>query len=216
MLRGRCSSCQAPISLLYPLVELATAALWFAAFSWPDVSVFTALRLAVFGTVMLGVATTDARAYVIPDQFTVFAYLFLLATAVAAALRGDASLFAGPWDAFVGAFVGAGVIAITGWLGEVALKREAMGFGDATLMAVIGAALGPERALLNVFIAAAIGSVAFLVVIAPYGWLRARRESREFEMPLVPFGVFLAPAAVGSLLWGYQLIDAYFQILPQG
>ena len=47
-----------------------------------------------------------------------------------------------PYDALIGACVGAGAISIVGWLGEVALRKEAMGFGDVTLMAVVGAALG--------------------------------------------------------------------------
>ena len=44
----------------------------------------------------------------------------------------------------IGACTGAGAIAIAGWLGEVALQREAMGFGDVTLMAVIGAVAADE------------------------------------------------------------------------
>ena len=55
--------------------------------------------------------------------------------------------FASPYDALVGACAGAGMIAIVGWLGEVVTKREAMGLGDVTLMAFVGAALGPTRAL---------------------------------------------------------------------
>jgi prepilin signal peptidase PulO-like enzyme (type II secretory pathway) len=39
--------------------------------------------------------------------------------------------------------------------------------------------------------------------------MRARRNKSEFDPPLVPFGVFLAPAAVIALLWGDRLIDAY-------
>ena len=49
--------------------------------------------------------------------------------------------FANPYDALIGACVGAGAISIIGWLGEVVLKKEAMGFGDVTLMAVVGAAV---------------------------------------------------------------------------
>ncbi len=69
--------------------------------------------------------------------------------------------FAGPYDALIGACAGAGAIAIVGWLGEVALKKEAMGFGDVTLMAVVGGALGPGRALLAIFLGAMAGAIAF-------------------------------------------------------
>jgi leader peptidase (prepilin peptidase)/N-methyltransferase len=91
----------------------------------------------------------------------------------------------------------------------VVLKREAMGFGDSTLMAMVGAALGPERALLTIFAGAFVGAVAFLVVVAPVGWLRARRRGEVFAFPEVPFGVFLAPAALLVLLWGTPLITWY-------
>jgi leader peptidase (prepilin peptidase)/N-methyltransferase len=212
-LRGRCSGCAERISVQYPLVELVTALIWAGAFLWPSGSLATSLRVAVFATIMLGVAVTDARFYVIPDGFTVFGVLFVLAASMSGALRGDVTVFASPWQAVLGACTGAGAIAIAGWLGEIAFRKEAMGFGDTTLMAVCGAALGPERALLNVFVAAALGAVVFALVVGPVAWLRARRANREFAMPLVPFGVFLAPAAVVTLFYGERLMAWYAGIM---
>jgi leader peptidase (prepilin peptidase)/N-methyltransferase len=219
-LRGKCSSCGNRISIQYPLIELATAAIWFLAFLLPhisslapDASNLTSVRLAVFATVMLGVSVTDARFYVIPDGFTLFGFGFLLVTSVVALFMGDVSPFVTPWPAFLGACVGAGAIAIAGWLGEVAFKREAMGFGDATLMAVCGAALGPELALFNVFVAAALGAVFFVAVVGPIAWIRARAAKRDFAMPMVPFGVFLAPAAVVTLFYGQRVLEWYLGTL---
>jgi leader peptidase (prepilin peptidase)/N-methyltransferase len=212
-LRAKCAGCGQPISIQYPLVELVTALIWGGAFLLPHTLMFTSARLAIFATVMLGVSVTDARYYVIPDGFTLFGFFFLLGAAMIGALHGDVTVFATPLRAFFGACVGAGAIAIVGWLGEVVFKKEAMGFGDATLMAVCGAALGPERALANVFVAAAIGAGFFLLVVGPIGWLRARRAGREFEMPLVPFGVFLAPAAVVTLFYGDQALAWYLSLV---
>jgi len=118
----------------------------------------------------------------------------------------------------MGALAGAGAIAIAGWLGEAALKREAMGFGDVTLMAVVGAALGPQRALLTIFIGAAIGVVVFVGVVLPVTRLLPRSDNTAATgdgtevatLPLVPFGVFLAPAAIVSLFYGNALIQWYF------
>jgi len=84
-----------------------------------------------------------------------------------------------------------------------------MGFGDVTLMAMVGAAVGPDRALITIFLGAMIGAIVFLGVVYPVSYLRARRSGGEFNPPLVPFGVFLAPAAVISLLWGNYLISMY-------
>jgi len=205
-LGGRCAGCALPISIEYPLVEVAVALLWAGAAALGGGGL-DSLRLATFATIMLGITLTDAKHYVIPDGFTVFGFLFVLATSVIAFFNGTVEpWFATPVDAIYGACAGAGLIAIIGWLGEVALKKEAMGFGDATLMAVVGAALGPTRAIVTVFVAAAIGAAAFLCVVYPIAYVRAKRAGREFEPPMVPFGVFLAPAAVGMLLGGQALL----------
>ncbi len=210
-LRGRCAGCAMPISAQYPLVELLVAVVWLF-----SVMIFgpglTALRVAVFATIMLGVSITDAKHYVIPDGFTVFGLAWVIVTCFAALFLPSASPFAGPYDAIFGACVGAGAIAITGWIGEVILRKEAMGFGDATLMAVAGAALGPQRAILTIFIGAAIGVVIFVLVVIPASRLAAhRRDSAEgeHELPLVPFGVFLAPGAVVALFFGNEIIQWY-------
>ncbi len=177
------------------------------------------MRVAVFFTILLGVAITDVKHYLIPDGFTVFGLFFMLATSILALFVNDPATsvvqqygpFPGPYEAMVGACAGAGLIAIVGWLGEVALKREAMGMGDVTLMAFAGAALGPQRAIVTVFAAALLGAVTFLLVVYPVARVRQSgyREQTElalggasFESPLVPFGVFLAPAAFATLLWG--------------
>jgi len=91
------------------------------------------------------------------------------------------------------------------------MKKEAMGYGDATLMAFVGATVGPARSLLTIFLAAALAAVALLLVVYPIGWLRARRAGKEFEAPLVPFGVFLAPAALLALLFGNSLLGWYVE-----
>jgi leader peptidase (prepilin peptidase) / N-methyltransferase len=218
VLRARCRCCDERISSIYPLGELLIGVLWaLCAVRWG--ATFTALRVAVFLTLLTGVALTDLRHYLIPDGFTVTGLLWTLATALAAPFVGETLLFAGPYDALVGACAGAGLIAIIGWLGEAALKREAMGMGDMTLMAFVGAALGPGRAILTVFAAATIGAIVFVGVVYPVAFVRRGRVAAQTElalgsapldMPLVPFGVFLAPAAVIMLVWGDQLIDRLF------
>ena len=240
VLRGKCRGCGLPISALYPSIELLTAVIWYLSASHFGAT-FLALRIAVFATLLLGVAVTDLRTYTIPDGFTITGFVFLLVSAIVGSVLDQQGPFVGPWSAFLGACAGAGAIAIVGWLGEAALKKEAMGFGDVTLMAMIGAALGPELALLTVFVGAAIGAVAFVFVVLPVTRLRdaaspvvAAAPAAAFAadrgdvdllqsdtategdatvdahgMPHVPFGVFLAPAALVTLLYGRHLIDIY-------
>ncbi|HEY9517326.1 MAG TPA: prepilin peptidase [Gemmatimonadaceae bacterium] len=207
-LRARCSGCRERISVAYPLVELVVGFGWLAAVLLYGPGL-TALRVAVFGTVLLGVVLTDAMEYVIPDGFTAFGLLWAILMAGAAIFVGETSPFAGLYDAVMGACAAAGAVAIVGWFGEMAFKKEAMGFGDVTLMAMVGAHLGIGRSLLTIFLGAALGAVVFLAIVFPIAWLRSRRAGTEFDPPLVPFGVFLAPAAMIALLWGGALIDWY-------
>ena len=204
LLKGRCRGCGIPISSLYPIVELTTAVLWTLCFMQLGMT-FTAFRVAIFGTILLGVAVTDARDYLIPDGFTITGFLWNIASSAFALLIGEQLYFAAPIEALYGACVGAGSIAIVAWLGEAALKKEAMGFGDVTLMAMAGAALGAERSLIAVFLGAFLGALMFLLVVYPIAWLRARSTGTEFDPPLVPFGVFLAPASMLVLIWGEEL-----------
>lgn len=215
VLRAKCRCCSEPISSIYPLGEIGVGLLWaYCAARWG--ATFTALRVAIFLTILAGIALTDLRHYLIPDGFTVTGLIWTLGAALLAPFIGETLMFAGPYDAVVGACAGAGFIAVIGWLGEVALKREAMGMGDMTLMAFVGAALGPGRAIATVFLGATLGAMVFLLVVYPVALLRRGRVTSQtelalgsapIEMPLVPFGVFLAPAAVIMLLWGDQLLD---------
>ncbi len=212
MLRGKCRGCALRISVQYPLIELAVGIIWVLTVWYFGLSL-TALRIGLAATILLGVMMTDLQHYVIPDGFTVTGFLVAIIAPMVALFYGETGPFVGPWDALIGACTGAGLIAIVGWLGEVALGKEAMGQGDVTLMAMIGAMVGPTRSLLTVFVAAGIGAGVFLLVVAPIGWLRARSRGESYELPLVPFGVFLAPAGMVTLIFGDEIIARYFAIV---
>jgi leader peptidase (prepilin peptidase)/N-methyltransferase len=228
-LRGRCAGCKLPISPIYPIVELLVGLIWLGAVASYGPSI-EALRIAVFGTVLLGIAATDAQHYLIPDGFT----LFLLGWNVVLAFvvwflpeSIESSHFAGPYEAIIGACTGAGAIAILRWLGERAFGREAMGEGDVTMMAGVGAALGAGRAGLTVLVAAFIGAFVAALVVIPARLLLNRRSAAaegptaevtggsdgDFaparDLTEIPFGVFLAPAAVVTLLWGDRMLAWY-------
>ena len=221
VLRGKCSSCGESISIQYPIVELLVGLLWLAAYLQFGPT-FTAFRVAVFATVMLGISITDAKHFLIPDGFTVFGLFFMLLSAFVALYLGEAEPFARPWDAVLGMCVGAGAISVIGWLGEVWLKRPAMGFGDVTLMAVVGAALGPTRSLLTIFISAVLAPIVLLAVVYPLSARGLADDKGQTELALeatggwrkreLPFGVFLAPAALIALVYGDGIISWYLRI----
>ena len=221
LLRGRCSNCGERISIQYPVVELLVGLLWLGTYLGFGPA-FTAFRVAVFATVLLGIAITDAKYFLIPDGFTVFGVFFMLVTAFVALYLGESEPFARPWEAILGMCVGAGAISIVGWLGEVWLKRPAMGFGDVTLMAVVGAAVGPARSFLTIFIGAVLAPIILLGIVYPLSSRGLADDKGQTELPLeagggwrkreLPFGVFLAPAALITLLFGDAIIGWYLRI----
>ena len=75
----------------------------------------------------------------------------------------------------------------------------------------VGAAVGAERSLLTIVTGAFVGAVTFLLIVGPIVKLRASRRGEEFAFPDVPFGVFLAPGALLTLLWGDALIRWYIE-----
>ena len=189
LLRARCRNCGERISAIYPAVELATAAL-FAWMVWHHGFGFEALRGAVFGTLLLGIAMTDARAYIIPDEFT-------LGGLVAGLLLSVAGGMGGVLQAVLGAAVGFVLLWVVGAAGTWAFKEEAMGGGDVKMMAMVGAFLGWQGVLLTVFLGALAGALIFV----PLSLLGRKK--------LVPFGVFLALGAAITYLVGPALVAWY-------
>jgi leader peptidase (prepilin peptidase) / N-methyltransferase len=187
-LRGRCRSCRAPISAQYPLVELATAGIWVMA-AWRFGISWQALSVGVFFTILLGIALSDARFYIIPDEFSLGGLLLGLALAFA---PGGIS----PLRALLGAVVGFVLLWAVSVAGEWAFKKEAMGGGDIKMMAMVGAFLGPIGVLLTVFLGALVGTLVF----APISYRTGK---------LVPFGIFLALGAAVTELFGEALIAWY-------
>ena len=106
LLRGKCRGCKLPISPLYPSIELITALGWVAAVVAFGPT-FTAVRIAVLGTILLGIAVTDARHYLIPDGFTVFGLVWVFVTALVGTMLNQPSPFADPYDSLIGACAGA-------------------------------------------------------------------------------------------------------------
>ena len=115
-LRGRCRNCAEPISVQYPLVELTTGLIW-AGCAWQWGLSWEALRAATFLTIVLGIAMSDARFYIIPDAFS-----------LGGAVVGVALAFApggiGPASALVGAGVGFGGFWLVGVVGTWIVRRR--------------------------------------------------------------------------------------------
>jgi leader peptidase (prepilin peptidase) / N-methyltransferase len=188
-LRGRCRGCRAPISVQYPLIELATALLW-GYLAWRQGFGLEALRGAMFGTILLGIAMTDARAYIIPDEFSLGGLVLGILFALAAGRQALGT-------AVLGAAVGFGLLWLVAVAGQWYFKQEAMGGGDVKMMAMVGAFVGWQGTLLTVFLGALIGSLIFVPL------------SLAGSKKLVPFGIFLAIGAAATYLLGPSILAWY-------
>ena len=195
MLRGRCRACGEKVSLQYPLVELATALLWVMAVLRFEAT-WQALVVALFFTILLGIALSDAKTYIIPDQFT-----------LGGAAIGFALSFAPggiSWQqSLIGAGLGFGLLWVIAVVGEWAFKKPAMGGGDIKMMLMVGAFLGPWSVLLTLFLGALFGTLIFAPISMKTG-------------KLVPFGIFLALGAAITEPFGQLLIDWYVRNFLSG
>ena len=194
-LRGRCRSCDTRISVQYPIVELATASIWLG-MAWIYGPTPRGLQGAILFSLLLAIAVTDARHYLIPDPLSIGGTAAGLALSL---LPGDPA----PLMALVGAAGGFLVLYGVGVAGEWFFKKPAMGGGDMKMMAMIGAFLGPVGAMLTIFLGALAGSVIFGPISLKTG-------------KLVPFGVFLALGAAVTFLAGESLVDWYLGSLSTG
>jgi leader peptidase (prepilin peptidase) / N-methyltransferase len=197
-LRGRCRNCGMPISAQYPAVELITSLIWLGAVIRLGPSI-NALHSAALLTILLGIALTDAKEMVIPDQFSLGGTgLGLLLAAVPGgismrdSLIGAAAGYAGFWALKLGA--------------EKLLKKPALGVGDIHMMAMVGAFLGMQ----GVFITMLLGSILGLAIGVPYVWSRG---SGAVIGTYIPLGVFLAMGAAVAHAWGDLLLRWYLQAL---
>ncbi len=194
VLRGRCRSCRAGISLQYPLVELATSLLWLAAAVRFGASL-EALRSATFLTLLLGIAMTDAKEMVIPDQFSLGGALLGLAFA---AVPGGFPVT----RALLGGVVAYALMWAVSWGGERLFRKPALGLGDVHMMAMVGAFVGLGGALLTIL----LGSVLGLLIGVP---ILMRRSESGVLGAYLPLGTFLAMGAAIAHGWGDALIGWY-------
>ena len=193
LLRARCRHCKTKVSVQYPLVELAAAGLW-AYMAYRGGLTLEAFRGAVFGTILIGIAMTDAREYIIPDEFTLGGLVIGLLFAVAGG-------WAGLGNAVLGAGLGFALLWLVGYVGTLVLKEDAMGGGDIKMMAMVGAFLGWQGVLLTIFLGALGGTLIFVPVT-----LLGQKK-------LVPFGIFLAIGAAATYLVGSEIIEWYRRYL---
>jgi leader peptidase (prepilin peptidase)/N-methyltransferase len=203
-LRGRCRYCQASIPRKLFWVELATGVI-FALLYWWCVVFNAELGIVAFG-VMAFYACLFIIIFVIDLEHGLILNKVVYPGMVVALLL---ALLPGSW---LTQWIIAGVAnaALGGAIGFVILflialvSRGGMGWGDVKLAALIGLATGFPLVFFSLIMGAILGGiVAVSLMIAKK---KTRRET-------IPFGPFLALAAMITLLWGSDILSWYLGLM---
>ena len=195
LLRGKCRSCRAPISIQYPTVEGVTALgslILFLKFgmSWEYLLYF------LFLSALIVITVIDLYHQIIPDVISLPGVgIGLLASLVLPHLKFLNSL--------TGVLLGGGSLFLVATLYQWFFKREGMGGGDVKLLAMVGAFLGWKAVILTILFSSFIGSITGIIFIAVKG--------RDLKYA-IPFGPFLSLGAVLSLFLGEEIVRWYLHL----
>ncbi len=190
LLKAKCSSCKAKISIRYPLVELGTmlASLMVLAAFGPSFKMLSAL---VLTWVLIALTAIDFDTQLLPDSLT-------LPLAALGLLINTQHIFVSPDQAIWGYVIGFMIL----WLVYITFKlvtgKEGMGYGDFKLLAALGAWLGPLMLPLIILLSSLVGAIIGIIL------LKVKKENQPFA-----FGPYLAIAGWIALIWGPQLMTAY-------
>ncbi len=216
-LRGECRHCGARIAARYPFVEALVGLLFVGVYvadvvhgpslPWGTVPARSVIALVYHLTlVALLVAATfiDYDLWIIPDEITVTGMIVGVGLgALFPDIRPEPAAAsthaAGFWVGVTGLLVGGGLTWGVRIFGSFAFRKEAMGFGDVTLMGMIGSFLGWQAAVLTFFLGAFLGLGHAIWKFGKYlGKLLSRRKVRSADREF-PYGPYLSMAA-GSLM----------------
>jgi leader peptidase (prepilin peptidase)/N-methyltransferase len=220
-LRGECRQCGSRISIRYPLVEALVGLFFLGAFLLDVVGrigpwggfgsdqLIAASYHAIFLALLVAATFIDYDVMMIPDAITVTGMIVGVAMGtlwpgIRPAPAAATTHLAGFWVGVLGLLVGAGLTQFVRVTAGFALRREAMGLGDVTLLGMIGAFLGWQAAVLTFFLAPFFGLAHAAWKLLTY--LRKRLgggqlSSSDREMP---YGPYLSMAAAVLLFaWPY-------------
>lgn len=198
ILSAKCRRCHKSISIRYPLVEALAGALVVLAFFHFGFNI-RGFETALLSLLFIPIFFIDLEHRIIPDQLDLPWILIGLGVSfIPGALIG--------WlDSLIGIVVGGGLFFLVMWLGEKVFRKEAMGFGDVKFAAMMGAFIGWKGLLLVLVLGSFIGSIVGVTLII----LSGRRGKSTY----VPFGPFLVVAAMTTIYFGAEIIDAYLKFV---
>jgi leader peptidase (prepilin peptidase)/N-methyltransferase len=166
----------------------------------------------VFVSALVTLFYTDWDHKLLPNRITYPLALFGLATSpfnpaldLAPGMLGNGTGLGRVLSALAGAALGYGIFWVLGFTWQVLFHREAMGGGDLKLMLGVGAILGIPGVVTTIFLGSMVGALMALPFLLLGRWGMTRE---------LPFGCFLAPAALFSAFYGQELVVWYLGLLP--
>ena len=189
-LRGKCGTCQNPISIRYPFIELLTAVC-----SLIVVAVFGPTLQMVFGVFLTWMLITltfiDFDTQLLPDRFT------LTLGAIGLGINSF-NIYTTATSAIWGYIIGFLCLWIVYYLFKIVTGKEGMGYGDFKLLAALGAWMGPLLLPLIILLSSVVGAIIGIIL------LKIRKENIPFA-----FGPYIAIAGWIAFLWGDQIMKIY-------
>jgi prepilin signal peptidase PulO-like enzyme (type II secretory pathway) len=203
-LRGRCRYCQASIPRKLLWVELATAVI-FALLYWhyrlhPELGV-----MAFYACLFIVIFVIDLEHSLILNKvvYPSMVVALLLSLMPQSWLTQESWLTTTIEPGIASAALG-GVIGFVIFLLIAVVSRGGMGWGDVKLAALIGLATGFPLVFLAIIMAAILGGIVAVALLA------AKKRGRR---AMIPFGPFLAVAAMVTLLWGSHILSWYLGLM---
>jgi len=197
-LRGRCRYCRAPIPRRVLWVEIATAALFGLAYWQYGLSIELPIILFYISLFMV-ILVIDLEHGLILNK------IVYPALVVALLLSIFFTIFlpqVGIVPNIARAAIGGGIGFVVFFL-IVIVSRGGMGFGDVKLAALIGLTTGFPLVVVALLMGMILGGLAAVILLGFK--IKKRKEA-------IPFGPFLAVAAIATLLWGSDILNWYLGI----
>ncbi len=210
--KGKCRSCKKRISSQYPLVEIATAILFYLS-TVHMMYMFPVASMVIWGVslvALLGIVsyivlliTYDVRFQLVPHIWL----LGLIVTSVIYLLSWYASFQSLNLSLLV--YHGVGLLLVIPFLVLwLVSKGKWMGFGDILLIVWLGIFFGLSTGLMTILVACYLGGLFGLGMII---WKRFKKipyaEIRKIKIPFVPFllGAWLLVELLGVNLFAWFL-----------
>ena len=145
---------------------------------------------------LIVVTFIDLEFQIIPDRISIIGiFLGIILSILFPTLQCSFTWRNAFLNSVLGAVIGGGLIYLTGFLGQLAFKKESMGGGDVKLMAMLGAFLGWKMAILIFFLAPFFG--------APIGIYMKFVKKQD----IIPYGPYISLASFITMIWGYRILD---------